>query len=205
MALILRTMIRVCTLKVCDWSMMHTFMALLWSNKIRAYIFDACLLSARSALHRLHKTIFSVQIRKCLCVWWNTQSIECKSHVMNWKWDCTQIFMRYTSATAEAENHCVFSLFDGAFVFQSSDKLNQNEKPEEWVGARTNKRARPIFSITCCIYTIIMLMMANLPFLSSSRVAFFVSACCSPYARSILVSTMLLAFRKFYLPYRCCY
>lgn len=49
--------------------------------------------------------------------------------------------------------------------------LNWTEPNRTKRKTHTNKYARPIYSITCCIYTIIMLMMANLPFLSSSLIS----------------------------------
>lgn len=52
---------------------------------------------------------------------------------------------------------------------------------------------RPIYSITCCIYTIIMLMMANLPFLSTSisLIIVFLFAC------FFFASSFILVLKRF--------
>lgn len=87
--------------------------------------------------------------------------------VMNWKWVSK---MRALHALhlpiSDGVHHFSISFFALLLNrFGSSAKLNQT-KLNQSKAKQVYECARPIYSIPCFIYTIIMLMMANLPFLS---------------------------------------
>lgn len=137
---------------------------------------------------------------------------------MNWKWAFAKWFMRCTCRSVPVCACITFLFSTQCIVFQSSAKLNQTKSNQTKMNQKSKVRYmdsrvrvcelvqahRPIYSITCCIYAIIMLMMAILPFLStfiSLLIVFFLFTCSFFTCSFILV---LKRFAKRFLNSICC-